>query len=153
MQNNNPKWGQLLVLSGTDTHLICLAGHFFVIQKCGKIWRTQVTCCMLSCVVLNLPHSFFSFSLSLLVLSSFAMPKVNPRNEVGVIVHTVSKRSSLLPLSTLELSLLMSSLSLSTSSLLLLSSTPLLSWWPSPFLPLPLPCHPHSLCRPPPALP
>jgi hypothetical protein len=36
MQNNNLKWGQLLVLSGQDTHLICLAGHFLSFRNVEK---------------------------------------------------------------------------------------------------------------------
>jgi hypothetical protein len=61
---------------------------FVVIQTVGKIWRAKVAFCVESYVVLNLHHpppplSLSSIALSSLVLSWFAMPKVDSRDKVG----------------------------------------------------------------------
>ena len=58
-----------------------------------KKWRAQLAVCWLSCVVLiTTPPPPPSLIISKEVLSLFAMPKVDPRNEVGAIVHAVSNR-------------------------------------------------------------
>jgi hypothetical protein len=59
-----------------------------------KRWHAPLAFCWLSCVVLIStpcapPPSLFFLKE---VLSLFAMPKVDPRNEVGAIVHAVSNR-------------------------------------------------------------
>ena len=46
---------------------------------------------LLMCVVLIFPNPLLS-SFARSSLSLFAMPKVDPRNEVGAIVHAVSNR-------------------------------------------------------------
>ena len=46
---------------------------------------------LLMCVVLIFPNPLLS-SFARLPLSLLAMPKVDPRNEVGVIVHAISNR-------------------------------------------------------------
>ena len=58
-----------------------------------KRWRAPLAFCWLSCVVLiSTPPPPPSLFFSKEVLSLFAMPKVDPRNEVGAIVHAVSNR-------------------------------------------------------------
>ncbi len=85
---NNPKWGLVSVVLGLDAHLSHLSCRFTchpdMFIKYGALGSFCVESC---CVVLDLHQCPPSLSLLLpvmsLVLSLYAMPKVDQKNKVG----------------------------------------------------------------------
>ena len=86
-QKTTPNWGLVLLASGPDGHLIRHPG-LFPLQKWAKKMARPISFLLVSwCVVLiSTPPPPLSLFFSKEVLSLFAMPKVDPRNEVGAII-------------------------------------------------------------------
>ena len=73
--------------------LFVIQVFFLSFRNEPKRWCTPLAFCWLSCVVLiSTPPPPPSLFFSKEVLSLFAMPKVDPRNKVGMIVHVVLNR-------------------------------------------------------------
>jgi hypothetical protein len=90
MQKNNPKWSLVLLALGPDAHIIHHAGRFPVIQERPEkmahpgSFLLIVMCCAQSSAPPP-PLLFCPIVLSIVIV----LPKVDPRNKVGMIDHAV----------------------------------------------------------------